>query len=280
MSTATEETAKKSDDNHDEAWRVVFVQGHPDLLGLREKFKSLPATRRCRLCEAPFDGAGPSPERAPSPRNRNDCCCCDTWIEEHHPGHVKSDFVVVAADIRGSSPIATSTVSDEYQREYEEPFFLAVTQAMNDTDGYTAEFRGDEVRVIYPDGLSRGNPMRKAVEGARHLLRDIPPKTSKGTPIPFGMGVYKGDVTIGTQPSTGVYQRVAISGAGVHICSRIGSAAKAGEALISEQVCKEAGLPTRNLEKRLLTLKGIKEIIPVYVITAQSEIESFPIRPS
>jgi class 3 adenylate cyclase len=171
-------------------------------------------------------------------------------------------------------------VSDEFQRGYEEPFFLAVTQAMNDTDGYNADFRGDECRFIYPDGLCRGNPRRKAVEGAYHLLRDICPKTPKGTPIPFGVAVYKGDVTIGTQPSTGVYQRVAISGAGVYICSRICSEAKAGEALISEQVCNEAGLPTRNLEKRLLTLKGIEEIIPVYVVTAQSELDSFPIRPS
>jgi class 3 adenylate cyclase len=169
--------------------------------------------------------------------------------------------------------------SDEFQRRYEEPFFLAATRALNATDGYIAEFRGDECRGLYLRGLSRGNPATKAVEGVRQLLQNIP-RTPEGTSIPFGMAVYKGDVTIGTQPSTGVYQRVAISGAGVYTCSRICGEAKAGEALISEHVCKEAELPTQNLEKRFLTLKGIEEIIPVYVVTAQSEVETTHTRSS
>jgi adenylate cyclase len=280
MSTDPEDIAKESDNNHDEAWKVVFLQGHPDLLGLRENFAKLRATRRCRLCGAPFDGVGPLKDRGPSNRNRYDCCFCDKWIEEHHPGRVKSDFTVISTDIRGSTPLATSMGSDAFQSRYEEPFFLAATQALNDTDGYNVEFRGDALIGVYVEGLSRGNLARKAVEGARQLLQDIPPKTPEGTPIPFGIAVYKGDVTIGTQPRTGVYQRVAISGDGVYTCSRICGEAGPGEALISERVCKEAGLPIHSLEKRTLTLKGIRETKSVYVMTARSEVEPFPIRSS
>lgn len=273
---STEDTANKPGQNYDEAWRVIFLQGNLDLMGLREDFMRLRATRRCRLCGAPFDGKGPLPGREPSSRNRNDCRACDTWIEQHHPGAVKGDFTVISADIRGSVSLAHSMGSDQFQLRYEEPFFLAAVRALNDTDGYVAEFRGDELRGVYPPGFSRGDHVRKAVEGARHLLQDIPPRTPDGTPIPFGIGVYTGDVTIGTSPRTGTFTRVAISGDGVNMCSRLSGEAGSGEALISEQVSKEAGLPMDKLERRLLTLKGLEETVPVYVVTAQSKIEVFP----
>jgi class 3 adenylate cyclase len=278
MSTDREDA--KREKNYDEAWTVTFLQGHPDLMGLREDFRKMRATRRCRLCKAPLDGDGPLQGREPSSRNRYDCRLCDKWIEDHHPGCVTSDFTLISADIRGSVALARSMKSNEFQQSYSDPFFLAAIQALNDTDGYILGFRGDECRGMYPHGFSRGDHVRKAVEGARRLLQDIPPKTPDGMLIPIGIGVYTGDVTIGTQPRTGVFQRVDIIGDGVNTCSRISGKAGPGEALISEQVCKEIGLSIHKLEKRLLTLKGIKETIPVYVITALSEIEHFPIKPS
>jgi len=257
-------------ENHDAAWRVVFLEGHPDLVGMREEFMTLRATQRCRLCRAPFDLDGPLPGREPSRRNRYDCCACDAWIEQNHPGRVTSEFTVFSADIRGSVPLHRKMTSNEFQDRYGDPFFLAAIRALNDSDGYVADFRGDELRGVYVPGLTRGAHVRKAVEGARRLLQDIPPKTPEGTPVPFGIGVHSGEVMIGTQPRIGVFQRVDIEGEGVDICSRICGEAAPGEALISEQVCGQAGLPIHNLEKRLLTLKGVEEKIPVYVMTAQS----------
>jgi class 3 adenylate cyclase len=280
MSTDREDIAKKSEKNYDEDWSVVFIKGHPALVGLHEDFMKMSATSRCHFCFAPFDGDGPLPGRGPSNRNRNNCEACDGWMVEHHPGGVRSDFPMISVDMRGSVALAESMDSGEYQRRFEDPFLVAATQALIDTDGFTAETRGDEVRGLYPIGFSGPKHVRKAVEGARHLLQDISPKTPEGTSIPFGIGVHMGDTMIGTQPRAGVFQRVAITGDGPNTCSRICDEAGPGEALISEIVCEKAGLPIDRLEGRRLTLEGKKEPISVYVITARSKIKPFPIRPS
>jgi class 3 adenylate cyclase len=275
---STDLDTKESEKNYDEDWDVVFLKGNPDLIGLRADFMAMPATSRCCFCCAPYDCSGPLPGRGPSTRNPNNCEACDVWMAGHHPGGVRSDFPVICVDIRGSVALGDSMHSDELQRRYEDPFIVAAIRALMDTDGFLAEIRGDEVRGIYPSGLSGKTCVRKVVEGARHLLQD-PPKTPEGTPIPFGISVHMGDITIGTQPRTGVFTRVAISGDGVNTCSIICKEAKAGEALVTERVCKEVGLPVDRLERRRLTLKGKKEPVSVYVLTARSEIEPFPIRP-
>lgn len=277
MSTNLDTTGAEK--NYDAEWGVVFVKGHPDLVGLRADFMAMEATSRCAFCCAPFDGSGPLPGRGPSTRNPLNCCACDTWIAGHHPGGVRSDFPMISVDMRGSVALAESMDSGEYQRRFEDPFLVAAIRAVTDTDGFVAEVRGDEVRAIWPSGFSGEACVRKAVEGARHLLQDISPKTPEGAMIPFGIGVHLGDTTIGTQPRTGVFQRVAISGDGPNTCSRICAEALAGEALISEKVCKEVGLSTAGLESRQLTLKGKKEPVSVYVLTAQSHIKPLPIRP-
>jgi class 3 adenylate cyclase len=268
-----------SEKNYDEEWGVVFIKGHPDLVGLRADFLAMPASSRCNFCRAPFDGAGPLAGRGPSTRNPLNCEACDIWMAGHHPGGVRSDFPMIAVDMRGSVAIAESMGSDEYQRRFEDPFLVAALRAVTETDGFCCEVRGDEMRAIWPSGFSGEACVRKAIEGARYLLQDMSPKTPEGTMIPFGIGIHMGDTTIGTQPRAGVFQRVAITGDGPNTCSRICAEAGAGEALISEKMCAEAGLSTAELEPRLLTLKGKKEPIAAYVLTAQSHIESLPRRP-
>ncbi len=153
MSTNDENIAKKSGKNYDEDWRLTFVEGNPELKGLQEDFMKLRGTMRCTLCKAPFDGDGPLPGREPSTRNQNFCGFCDVWIVKHHPGGVMSDFPMIAADLRGSVALAESMDSDEYQRRYEDPFLIAATRALVDTDGFVAATRGDELRGVYTRGF-------------------------------------------------------------------------------------------------------------------------------
>jgi class 3 adenylate cyclase len=281
MSTDPEDSTKKGDKNYDEDWRLTFVEGNPDLKGLQEDFMRMRGEKRCTLCKVPFDFDGPLPGREPSVRNPNFCGFCDIWIVKHHPGGVVGTFPIIAADLRGSVALAETMDSDVYQRRYEDPFLIAATQALIDTDGFIAETRGDELRGVYPRGFCGADYLRKVVEGARHLLQDISPKTPEGTPIPFGIGVHIGNIVIGTQPRAGgPFQRIAITGDGVNTCSRICDEAGPGEALISEPVCKEIGFPIDRLESRLLNLKGKKEPLLVYVITAQSGIDPYVARPS
>jgi class 3 adenylate cyclase len=265
--------AKGVKKNYDEEWKYVFITGHPDLVGLRAEFLAMPANSRCSFCYAPFDISGPLADRGPSTRNPLNCCACDIWIAGHHPGGVRSDFPMLAVDIRGSVGLAESMNSDEYQRRFEDPFFGATIRTVNETDGFCAEVRGDEVMAIWPSGFSGIGCARKALEAARRLVQDVPPKTLDGSLIPFGIGIHMGDTTIGTQPRDGIFQRVAITGDGPNTCSRICAEAGAGEALISERVCSAAGISTLGLEKRLLTLKGKRDQVLVYALTAQSRID-------
>ena len=75
----------------------------------RRVFRWLPRGPRCKLCAAPFAGAGSPLMRAigkrPAFKNQTVCNTCFDFMEKHHGGaEIEGSFLF--ADIRGSTTLA------------------------------------------------------------------------------------------------------------------------------------------------------------------------------
>ena len=274
-------TAPKKE-NYNEEWRQMFTDPGSELnkklQEFRNEFMKMKATKRCAMCKAPFDGDS-SKVRKPNKRNPVVCDFCDGWMEANYPGRVLHPCPVISVDMRDSSVLARShtkdgTILDEYQR----PFMAAATQALFDNDGFIENFRGDEVKGVYPAGFSGKDNAKKAWNTALLLLRK-PPKKPDGTVIASKIAVHFGDNWIaseGTPPQP--FLGCSITGDAINTVSYICRSAEGGEALISEAVFEAIGMPTEGLERRSVKLKGDDEkpeMISVYAVTAESEVTPF-----
>ena len=75
---------------NEEFWRDFLNGGHSKEHTLRRVLKMIPHEPRCRLCAAPFAGAGAPLMRLvgkkPSDKNPNWCGTCFKFMEKHHGG--------------------------------------------------------------------------------------------------------------------------------------------------------------------------------------------------
>ena len=85
----------------------------------------------------------------------------------------------------------------------------------------------------------------------------------------MGIGVHTGIAYVGTVSGTeGSVKDITTLGDNVNVTARLASQAGAGEALISEDTFRAAGLALEHVERRELHLKGKGEPIFVRVIKA------------
>jgi len=263
--------AKPSPSENEALWRTIFRDGHPQLKSFQKLHRKLPSPPRCKMCFAPFKGIGGLYMRlrgkGPANRNPRYCSACDKFLRSF-PGGAEVELSMLFVDLRGSVPLAERMAPAEYSR-YLAGFFQSATQAMIDTDGFVIDFRGDCVVGVYPPGFSGPSHAAKAVEGARHLLREIAPKTPQGSPLPIGIGAHTGLVYVGTvSGAEGGIQDITVLGDNVNIAARLSQVAGAGEALASEDIFKASGLSDAGILSRRVEAKGKSAPIVAYVLHA------------
>lgn len=249
-------------------WHQVFALGHPKLQSYQRFNKHLPSPPRCKLCSAPFRGVGSlwmaMTGRRPSNRNPRFCSRCDQFIRAF-PGGAEVEMSMLFVDVRGSTSLAEQMSPTEYSRSINE-FYAASTQALIDTDGFVIDVVGDEVVGLYPPGFSGPDHARKAIEGAKALLRASEQANTGGRGLPIGVAVHTGVAFIGTVSGAeeGISDVRAL-GDNVNVTARLASQAGPGEALISDAAFAAAGL-SGDFERRTLELKGKSERVSVHVL--------------
>ncbi len=282
MTTASTQTAP---DFNEELWYTIFGVGHPLLIGKQQTFRTQGTPPRCKLCLAPFgenpEFGGTPDQPGPSNRNPRYCSLCDVFIREN-PGGAKVKLSMVFADVRDSTKLAEELELREYVRLMNK-FYGDTTRAFIDTDGFMLEVVGDEVFALYPTGFSgvsagddavvdeaklvkerEGVAAAKAVDAARRLVT-ISEGGADG--FAFGIGIHTAEVFIGTVRGAeeGIVD-VRVWGPEVIKTARLSAAARAGEALISDETCKAAGLDTASLERREMELKGLADVVGTHVL--------------
>jgi adenylate cyclase len=258
-------TASPGDKRNEEFWRDYL--SHPDSLMAtgRRIFSRLPSNPRCRLCSAPFAGAGGVAMRVIGTRqstaNPNYCTSCEKQLLNHHGG-AEVEGSMLFADIRGSTALAEKMSPTEY-RDLLDRFYTAASRVVFAHDGMVDKFVGDELVAVFPPLLSADRHSERAVAAAQELLRATGYGSAEGPWVRIGAGVHTGRAWFGAV-GEGTHVELTIVGDPVNVTARLAGQAEAGQILVSIQAAEKAGLDP-DLPRRSLELKGKAE--PVEVVT-------------
>ena len=249
-------------------WHGVLMGTDPRWRRNYGLFRRLPGDQRCHICAVPFTGpVAPIARmmgRGPWPKNPRYCGACFTVLELARGG-AEVECSLLFADVRGSTAMAERMTAGEFHHLLER-FYSAAADVLFAHDAILDKFVGDEVVAIFIPALSGELHAARAVSAGRGLLRATGHQT--GEPwLPLGIGVHTGVAFVGAV-GEGVAANLTALGDTVNVASRLASAARAGELLVSEVAAQSAAFDIGAAERRELELKGKTATVPVVVLRA------------
>ena len=261
----------KWDEMVESGWRAYLTSGENEQERWRRSFfKLLPGTPRCKMCYAPFHGAGSAVVRLvfkkqPSNLNPQLCNVCEQFATQHQGG-AEVELSLLFADVRGSTNLAEAMSPMEYSKLINR-FYNAASEVMVRTNALIDKIIGDQAAGMYVPGFAGPAHARHAVEAAKEILRATGHADPAGPWIPIGAGVHTGNAFVGSVGSEGGTSDITVLGDAANTAARLASSARQGEILISEAAYDAAGLDLGPLEKRSLDLKGKSQPVLVHVLT-------------
>jgi len=198
----------------------------------------------------------------------NLCTICESVIFKNKQASIQT--TIMFADLRGytslSQKIDTSKMNDLLYRFYDH-----CSESIWENDGIINKFIGDAVLAIFNFPLNRPNHVEAAVEAAiklekkcGRLKKEL--ELDEDVSIGVGVGINTGTVSMGEIGSS--YREFTAVGPVVNLASRIQGCAKAGKIAITESVYEKIKDRFPNLEKRVVTIKGMLEPVTIYIIDA------------
>jgi adenylate cyclase len=251
----------------EEFWREFLSGGHSKEHAFRHVLKLIPHEPRCRLCAAPFAGAGGPLMRLmgkrPSEQNPNWCATCFKFMRKHHGG-AEIECTMLFADVRGSTALAEELSTAEF-RELMERYYDTAAATVFQNDGIVDKFVGDELVAMFFPLLSGDHHAECGLAAARALLEATGHADPTGPWVPVGAGLHTGSAWVGAV-GEGAYMTITALGDAVNTTARIASAAGAGEIFVTTDAAQAAGLDP-DLKHRLLELKGKQDVVDVVTLT-------------
>lgn len=242
-----------------DAWRMILMGEHPDLVRQRRLFRHVPSDPRCKMCLAPQGGLGGPVMRAlgygrypPNPQLCNSCF----RQSEKHPGGAEIGITALFADIRGSTGLAETTSPAEYSAAVNE-YVRVASHAIREPNGLVDRLLGDGIMALFIPGFVGGAHASVAIEAARSILQSVS--------VPVGIGLHTGPAWVGFVGGVEDVRDFTALGDAVNVASRLGSEAAAGEILMSGATAAGAGIPTDGLKARSLELRGRSEAVEAWV---------------
>jgi adenylate cyclase len=250
-------------------WRGILMGTDPRYREGYSIMKRLPGSPRCRLCSAPFKGAGAVVARRmgrrPWAKNPHYCSECFTLLEHQHGG-AEIDCSLLFADVRGSTALAERMGPSAF-RGLLDRFYDTAAGVLFEHEAILDKFVGDEVFAIFVPAFTGAEHGGRAVAAALELLRGTGHGQPGGPWLPIGIGVHSGVAYVG---AVGEFPSTTVTALGdpVNVASRLASAAGAGELLVSAVTARASGVDDPALEHRELELRGKSERVPVVVLGA------------
>jgi len=251
-------------------WRTYLTKGENESeRRLRQLFKYLPGTPRCKNCYAPFQGAGSIVAKSffgkqPSKLNPHLCNICEQFALQYQGG-AEVELSLLFADVRGSTTIAESMNPTEYSQLINR-FYSTSTEVMVHTDALIDKIIGDQVAGMYVPGFAGKDHPRRAIEAAMEILEKTGHKSSEGPWIQLGVGVHTGTAFVGSLGSEQGTADITVLGDTANIAARLSTSAGVGEILVSDAAYSASGLDLGKLEHMQLTLKGRSGPFPAWLI--------------
>jgi adenylate cyclase len=232
--------------------------------GFIRVMRLLPSEPRCRMCRAPFGGAGGRLMRrfgfGPSRKNPG---LCNTCFEKAPMGGVETEIGVLFADVRGFTALTESTAPEQVTALLNR-FYAAATSVLT-RSAIIDKLVGDEVMALYVPYPLGEHWEDHLLRDANDLLRSVGFGSAEGPWLRIGIGIDVGRAFIGNVGSGDVKDFTAI-GDVVNTAARLQSAAAAGQIVMSERLHRRLHHPAPDAVPTTLELKGKKAPEPVRLI--------------
>jgi adenylate cyclase len=248
-----------------------FLSGEdPGLARMRRFMRHLPHGPYCKLCNAPFEGAGGAVLRhvgfARFPGNPAICGSCIKSLNKIGVYGAEIPVSLLFADIRGSTGIGERMSPTEF-RAFLDRFYQLSSKAILDNNGILDKFVGDEAIGLFFVGISGSEHSAAAIRAAHALLDEVGrPDASESGPIPVGAAVHTGHAFVGSTGAAGAVNDFTALGDVVNTTARLASEAAAGELLVSIEAARAGDLDLPSLERRTLSVRGRSDAVEVVAV--------------
>jgi adenylate cyclase len=254
----------------DDELRRVLAGEDPGMARFRNVARHIPASPRCKLCAAPFEGIGGAVFRhigfGRFPGNPAICASCIKEFRKKGITGAEIPVSLLFADVRGSTGIAEGMRPAEF-RGFLDGFYRIGSDVILGHDGLVDKLVGDEVIGLFFGGITGPRHANAAIEAAIELVRRVgQPDASPSGAIPLGAGVHTGEAYVGTTGPAGAVDDFTALGDVVNTTARLASSAASGEVLVTIAAAEAADYETNGLERRRLELRGRHEPIDVVVL--------------
>ena len=133
-------------------FRLVLTGEHPGLSEFRSKLRHMPSDPRCKLCLAPFGGAGGAVMKhlgfGRLPANPAICQNCISQFRKHGATGAEIPVSLLFADVRGSTGIGERLSPTDF-RSFLGHFYEIGSHAILDHDGLVDKLVGDEIIGLF-----------------------------------------------------------------------------------------------------------------------------------
>jgi adenylate cyclase len=253
----------------EDEFRRFLTGEEPGFERFRNAMRRIPSSPRCKLCSAPFEGAGGAVMRHLGfSRFRGNPAICRNCITSYNKSQVTGAEIPVSlmfADVRGSTGIAESMRPAEF-RAYLDQFYRIGADVILDATGLVDKLVGDEVIGLFFGGVSGPRHAAAAISAATDLVARTSRAGTTSGGIPVGAGVHTGEAYVGTTGPKGAVDDFTALGDVVNTTARLASLAEAGEVLVTVAAAEAAELSLDGLERRNLEVRGRQEPIDVLVM--------------
>jgi adenylate cyclase len=255
-------------------FRSILTGESGDLVAIRKTMKRIPASPRCKLCAAPFGGAGGMVLKhfgfRRFPGNPAICSRCINGFRESGVTGAEIPVTLLFADVRGSTTIGERLSTRDYHT-FLDAFYKIASDVVLGHDGLVDKFVGDEVIGLFFGGVSGQHHAAAAIDAGLDLLARVAAAgaTPMG-PIPLGAAVHTGEAYVGATGPIGAVDDFTALGDAVNTTARLASAAAAGELLVSTAAAEAADRTELGIERRHLDVRGRQEPIDVIVLRPAS----------
>jgi adenylate cyclase len=252
--------------------RAVLTGESPGFARHRRQFRRVPSSPRCKICEAPFGGAGGVVFRqfgyGRSPGNPALCSKCIVQLRNQGLSGVEIPVSLLFSDVRGSTGMGERMQPTEFYA-FLRQFYRLASDVIGSHDGLVDKIVGDEVIGLFFGGISGPQHTAAALEAALDLAEHAARlDASPSGPIPIGTAVHTGIAFVGATGPEGTVEDFTALGDPVNATARLASAAAVGEVLVSLEAAKAAGVDLEGREQRHLLVRGRDE--PIDVVAVQT----------
>ena len=250
-----------------EHWRRLLTGEDASLRSLRRVWHRIPHGPRCKVCGAPFEGAGGLFTRVVqhgrSTANPTMCGLCFAGLADH-PGGAELDVGVVFADIRGSTGIAERIGALAFRSALQE-FYTLAARAIEDNLGFVDKYLGDGVMALFVPVTAGTDYHSRTLTAAIELVRAVEASALPASGVRVGAGAHLGPAFIDVMGSGDKLDFSAL-GDPVNVAARLGALAGPGEVLASRELWLAAGR-TEPASARSVEITGRTEPLDVVVVT-------------